>query len=68
MELLDRRAEGAINKLIRFARGDKALVNDALTKYNTGQINDLVGYVEKHRAPKRPEAISQTTAPSDFKK
>lgn len=52
MELLDRRAEEAINKLIRFAHGYKALVNDALIKYNTGEIDDLVGYVEQRRSPK----------------
>ena len=55
MELLSRRAEAAIDRLIKFAHGDQSLVNKALYLYNAGTVTDVTGYIREHR--KQPEHL-----------
>jgi hypothetical protein len=64
MEHLSKRADDAIDRLIRFARGDRALVSTAVAKYNSGEIGDLIRYIDERR-PKRAEpAMPPTTSPN----
>ncbi len=47
MELLTKAAEETFDRLVRYANGRKALVTIALDKYNTGEIDDLLGFIDE---------------------
>jgi hypothetical protein len=65
MELLSKRTEAVIDRLTQFADGDKGLVTTAIAKFNSGEIDDLVGYIDKRRPrrerPATPQAASGAT-------
>ena len=64
MHLLSSKVERVIDRLVRFAYGDQALVNEALALYNREAIPDPVEYIRTHRrepgrSPGDPPASAQ---------
>jgi hypothetical protein len=65
MQLLSGRAAAAIDRLVKFAFGDQALVTDALARHARGEISDsdIVDYIRRHRdEARRPKSLPEGAA------
>ena len=59
MELLTKKFENTFDRLVRYADGKRALATIALAKYNSGEIDDVLDYIDETLGRPSPRTASK---------